>query len=136
MLKCKYVNLRHTPDDPSQMKIITKGNKFEIQGSVRRKYIPIYIQHDAPLHYLYLETAVHVSGGISTHHQEHTTVFTASDACHTVTATSRYRGSWISSSISFTIATGSSNGVTSTRCCRYSLVLLKMGKVISRNMLS
>jgi hypothetical protein len=33
--------------------------------------IPIYIQKDATLHSLfYLETALHVSGGASTHHQE------------------------------------------------------------------
>jgi hypothetical protein len=33
--------------------------------------IPIYIQRDATLHsLLYLETALHVSGGTSTHHQE------------------------------------------------------------------
>jgi hypothetical protein len=37
---------------------------------VHRKYILIYIQQDAPLHSLSLETALHVSGGISTHHQE------------------------------------------------------------------
>ena len=39
--------------------------------------------------YLYLETALHVSGGISTHHQEHThtIVSTASGTCQTVTAT-------------------------------------------------
>jgi hypothetical protein len=39
------------------------------------KYSPnilIYIQQDAKLHSLfYLETALHVSGGTSTHHQEH-----------------------------------------------------------------
>ena len=35
------------------------------------KLIPIYIQQDATLHsVLYLETALHVSGGTSTHHQE------------------------------------------------------------------
>jgi hypothetical protein len=34
-------------------------------------YIPIYIQQDATLHSLfYAETALHVSGGTSTHHQE------------------------------------------------------------------
>jgi len=34
--------------------------------------ILIYIQQDAMLHsLLYLETALHVSGGTSTHHQEH-----------------------------------------------------------------
>jgi hypothetical protein len=43
--------------------------------------------------YLYLETALHVSGGTSTHHQERkTTVSTASGICHTVTAICRYRG--------------------------------------------
>ena len=36
------------------------------------KYIPIYIQQDATLHgLLYLETALHVLGVTSTHHQEH-----------------------------------------------------------------
>jgi hypothetical protein len=37
---------------------------------VHRKYIPKYIQQDATLHNLYLETVLHVSGGTSTHHQE------------------------------------------------------------------
>jgi hypothetical protein len=46
---------------------------FNVHGSVHRKNIPIYsyIQQDATLHSLfYLETALHVSGGTSTHHQE------------------------------------------------------------------
>jgi len=35
------------------------------------KYILVYIQQDATLHSLfYLETALHVWGGTSTHHQE------------------------------------------------------------------
>jgi hypothetical protein len=38
---------------------------------VHRNNIPIYIQQDATLHSLfYLETALHVSGGTITHHQE------------------------------------------------------------------
>jgi hypothetical protein len=38
---------------------------------VHRKNILIYIQQNATLHsLLYLETAVHVSGGATTHHQE------------------------------------------------------------------
>jgi len=38
---------------------------------VHHNNIPIYIQQDATLHSLfYLETALHVSGGTSTHHQE------------------------------------------------------------------
>jgi len=39
---------------------------------VHRKNILIYVQQDAMLHSLfYLTTALHVSGGTSTHHQEH-----------------------------------------------------------------
>jgi hypothetical protein len=38
---------------------------------VHHKNIPIYVQQDATLHSLfYLETALHVSGGTTTHHQE------------------------------------------------------------------
>jgi hypothetical protein len=42
--------------------------------------------------YLHLETALRVSGVTSAHHQEHTTVSTASGICHTVSATCRYSG--------------------------------------------
>jgi hypothetical protein len=53
----------------------------------------IYFQQDAKLHRLfYLETALHVSGGTTTHHQERKQLSTASGICHTVTATCRYRG--------------------------------------------
>jgi hypothetical protein len=39
---------------------------------MHRNNILIYIQQDATLHSLfYLETALHVSGGTITHHQEH-----------------------------------------------------------------
>ena len=45
--------------------------RFNVHGSVHRKNILIYIQQDATLRSLfYLETALHVSGGITTHHQE------------------------------------------------------------------
>jgi len=45
--------------------------KFNIHGSVHHKNIPIYIQQDASLHgLLYLETALHVLGGTSTHRQD------------------------------------------------------------------
>ena len=46
--------------------------KFNVQGSVlHRKCILMYIQQDATLHSLFLETAVHVSDDTSTLHQEH-----------------------------------------------------------------
>ena len=45
--------------------------EFNVHGAVHRKDILIYVQQDATLHSLfYLETALHVSGGTSTHHQE------------------------------------------------------------------
>jgi len=67
---------------------------INVHGSVHRKIILIYVQQDATLHSLfYLETALHVSVGTITHHQErNTTVSTASGICHIVTATYRYRG--------------------------------------------
>jgi len=44
---------------------------FNVYGSVHRNNILIYIQQDATLHSLfYMETAVHVSIGTTTHHQE------------------------------------------------------------------
>jgi hypothetical protein len=50
---------------------IIRMNGFNVHGSVHRKNILIYIQQDATLHSLfYLETVLHVSGGITTHHQE------------------------------------------------------------------
>jgi hypothetical protein len=44
---------------------------FNVHGSLHLKNILIYIQQDATLHSLfYLEIALHVSGGTTTHHQE------------------------------------------------------------------
>jgi hypothetical protein len=44
---------------------------FNVYGSVHRKNILMYSQQDATLHSLfYLETALHLSGGTFTHHQE------------------------------------------------------------------
>jgi len=59
---------------------------------------------------LYLETALHVSGGTSTHHQERIQLYL------------QHPLSWKSwnSSNSSKIVAGSSNSVTNTRCRRYS----------------
>ena len=56
----------------------------------------------------YLETALHVLGGTTTHHQEHKQLYLQ----HLVLVTPLL--------LPATIAAGSSNGVTNTRCCRYS----------------
>ena len=49
---------------------------FNVHVSVHRNNILIRIQQDATLHTLfYLETALHVSGGITTYHQERKQVY-------------------------------------------------------------
>ena len=58
--------------------------------------------------YLYLETALHVSGGTSNHHQESKQRYLQ----HLVFVTPLL--------LPAAIAAGSSNDVTNTRCCRYS----------------
>jgi hypothetical protein len=56
-------------------------------------YIPIYIQQDATLHSLfYLETAVGVSGGTTTHHQERKQLYLQQLIFVTVNDTCRYSG--------------------------------------------
>ena len=48
-----------------------KGLNFNVHGSVHRKNILKYVRQDATLHsLLYLETALHVSGGTTTKHVE------------------------------------------------------------------
>jgi len=110
---------------------------FNVYGSVYRKYIPIYIQQDATLHGLFISGNRSTCFGWYPHpsSEAHTTVSTASGICHTVTATCRYRGRdgtglsmlWLAYVSHSTlkpvpVAAGSSNGVTNTRCCRYSCI--------------
>jgi hypothetical protein len=99
--------------------------------------IPIYsyIQQVATLHSLFISGNRSTCFGWYFHPSSgsHTTVSTASGICHTITAICRYRGRvgtclsvlWVAyatqnGSNSSTIAADSSNGVTNTRCCRYS----------------
>ena len=56
--------------------------------------------------YFYLETTVHVSGGTSTHHQERKQLYLQ----HLVFVRPLL--------LPAAITTGSSNGLTNTRCCR------------------
>jgi hypothetical protein len=100
-----------------------------ISGWCRRRiilwifYILIYIQQDALHSLFYLETALHVSGGSITHHQERKQLYLQ----HLVfvirlllPAAIVEELELLLSSNSSTIAAGSINGVTNTRCCRYS----------------
>jgi hypothetical protein len=61
---------------------------------VHREYIPKYIQQDATLHNLFISGNSSTCFGWYFHPSSgaHTTVPTASDICHTVTAIGRYRG--------------------------------------------
>ena len=82
---------------------------LNVHGSVHRKNILIHIQQDATLHSLfYLETALHVAGGTTAHHQERKQLYLQ----HLVSVTPLL--------LPAAIAAGSSNGLTNTRCCRYS----------------
>jgi hypothetical protein len=48
-----------------------RPQQFNFHGSVHRNNILIHIQQDRTLHILfYLKTALHISGGTITHHQE------------------------------------------------------------------
>jgi hypothetical protein len=71
--------------------------------------------------YLYLETALHVSGGTSTHHQERIQLYLQYLVFVTPLPLSgvRHPQQTQTCSNSSTIAADSSNGVTNTRCCRY-----------------
>jgi len=89
--------------------------KFNVRGSVHRKYI----QQDATLHRLYLETALHVSGGTSTPHQERIYLYLQHRYLSHRYCYLPLSWSWNCSNSS-TIAAGSSNGVTNTRCCKCS----------------
>ena len=58
--------------DSGRLSIEIISNIFNFYGPLHLNNILIYIQQDATLHSLfYLETAVHVSGGTLTYHQEH-----------------------------------------------------------------
>jgi hypothetical protein len=71
-----FIHVSACSNQKSTEEILMKFNienffTFNVYGSVHRKNILIYIQKDATLHSLfYLETALLVSGGTSTHHQE------------------------------------------------------------------
>ena len=77
---------------------------LKVHGSVHRNNILIYIQQDATLHGLfYLETALHVSGGTTTHHQERKQLYLQ----HLVIVTPLL--------LPAAIAVGSSNGMINNR---------------------
>ena len=70
---------------------------------------PVYTTRCYVTQFIYLwKTALHVSGGISTHHQKHTQLYL------------QYMVLVKPLLLPAAIAAGSSNGLTNTRCCRFS----------------
>ena len=65
------------------------GLQFNVQGSVHRKCIPVYIQQDATFRSLFISGNCSTCIGWYLHPSSgaHTTVYTASGTCQTVTAT-------------------------------------------------
>ena len=106
-----------------------------------REFVPLlrifwYISNNMQLCTLYLslQTALHVSSGISNHHQEHTQLYLQHLAlAKLLLLPAVIMKSWNCSSNSSTTAAGSSNVLTSTRCCTYSCVRLMMGGDTNRN---
>jgi len=110
--------------------------RFNVYGSVNCKCIPIYIQQDVTLQvHLYLETTLRVSGGTSTHHQERIQLYLQHLLFFTpLLLSAAISWNWFECAVggvrhpqhtqtrsnSSTIAADSRNGVTNTRCCRYS----------------
>jgi len=65
--------LRNKKVRNSTSNYFVRMNEFNVHGSVHRNNILIHIQPDAALHsFFYLETALHVSGSTTSHHQERT----------------------------------------------------------------
>jgi len=94
----------------------------------------------------YLKSALHVSGDVFAHHQEHLTVFTVPGSVHPrcYRLVSRMSWNWTMwivrpynphSPVSIhSRHQPAASWVNTTRYCKYSQVLLMMGKNISRNM--
>jgi hypothetical protein len=91
----------------------TEDSKSEVKTTL----LLIYIQQDATLDSLfYLETALHISVRTSTDHQEHKQLYLQ----HLVFVTLLLLSAAIVEELELRAAAGSSNGLTNTRCCRYS----------------
>jgi hypothetical protein len=99
-------------------------------------------QQDAVYRLIYYsKLAVHVSGDVFTHHQEHLTVFTVSGSVHPSCCrlVSRIRCVYTPHNLHSSISTHprhqpAATWVNTTRYCKYSQVLLVIGKNIARNM--
>ena len=108
-LICYHFHVKNFENDKN---IIHLTNfKSNVQGSVHHKYIPFDIfptRCNFTQVICFWKTGLHVSGGISTHHQEH------------IQLNLQYLVLVKPLLLPAAIAAGSSNGLTSTRYCKYS----------------
>jgi len=89
-------------------------------------------QHDALYRLIYYsKSALHVSGDVCAHHQEHLTVCTVPGSVHPRVYTPHNLHSSVSTHSGHQQA---ATWVNTTRYCKYSQVLLLIGENIARNM--
>jgi hypothetical protein len=107
------------------------------QGLQANKDATIKITNKMQLYRLicYSKSALHVSGDVFSHHQKHLTVFTISGSIHPICCRLVFWMSWNC----FAVSTHprhqpAANWVNTTRNCKYSHVLLMMGKNIALNL--
>jgi hypothetical protein len=103
----KTINLKARAHSVSTLEIALHGTY--ISHGIYHLFQYTYIQQDATLHSLFISGNCSTCFGWYLHPSSgaNTTVSTVSVICHIVIATCR-------------LTAGSSNGVTNTRCCRYS----------------
>jgi hypothetical protein len=108
--------------------------ELDVHGSMHRDII-MKITNEMLLYRLiyYSNSAVHISGNIFVHHQEHLTVFTISGSAHPSCCRLVF---WMSSDWTHPRHQPGVTWVNTTRYCKYSQVLLMMGENIARNMYS
>jgi hypothetical protein len=103
---------------------------FDVHKSVHRDTI-VKVTNKMQLYVLiyYSKSALHVSGDVFAHHQQHLTVCTASGSIHPSCCR---LVSWMG--LTHPRHQPAATWVNTTRYCKYSQVLLMMGEKINRNM--
>ena len=116
-----------------RQKLIKTGKyKLDVHESVHRDTIMKATNKMQQYRLIYYsKSALHVSGDVFAHHQEHLTVFTVSGSIHPMYRTPHNPHTSVSTHPRHQPA---ATWVNTTRYCKYSQVLLMMGENIARNM--
>ena len=117
------INIGTPSHRSNRVKLNTYFN-FNVHGSMYRNNILIYIQQDATLHIYFIRKLLYMFRVVpppiirSTNNCTYSIWYLSHRYCYLQGV--RHPQHTQTSSNSSTIAAGSSNGVTNTRCCRYS----------------